>query len=133
MIYLNKMKNYLNLKSIWTTLIRWKQGLCPELFWWHLSYFLLAQLGLQSNHLQYVSFGTIHILHTGLWFSVQLIILPTQPKYDNWFFVGLFIFLQIFPYIVSNSKPKLSHLGPKLVPKFKCLKNKQSLEISVNQ
>lgn len=49
------------------------------------------------------------------------------------FFDGLFIFLQNFTYIVSNSKPKLNHLGPKLVPNSNILKNKQSLEISVNQ
>lgn len=49
------------------------------------------------------------------------------------FFDGLFIFLQNFTYIVSNSKPKLNHLGPKLAPNSNILKNKQSLEISVNQ
>ena len=68
-------KNEITLKSLWTTLIKWKQGLCPELFLWHLSYFWLAQLGLQSNHLQYVSFGTIHILGTESPWLMRLLVL----------------------------------------------------------
>ena len=42
-------------------------------------------------------FNFLIYLHISLGFSDQLIISPTQPKYDNWLFVGLLIDLQIFP------------------------------------